>query len=115
MRKATGNSEILKNKSNDRDINFLVVFRPAKPKELLREGITWLTDVGHNSWWHMKRAQHAAYNPKFPNYSDIPVVAINRLKDPPTWLKVATTLEKPPITNHREISSHQGEKIGKNW
>ena len=25
-----------------------------------------------------------------------PVVAINRLKDPPTWLKVATALEKPP-------------------
>ena len=24
------------------------------------------------------------------------VVAIKRLKDPPTWLKVATTLEKPP-------------------
>ena len=25
-----------------------------------------------------------------------PVVAKNRLKDLPTWLKVATTLEKPP-------------------
>ena len=23
------------------------------------------TDVGHNSWWHMKCAQHAAHNPKF--------------------------------------------------
>ena len=29
-----------------------------------------------------------------------PVVAINRLKDPPTWLKVATTLEKPPTPTH---------------
>ena len=25
-----------------------------------------------------------------------PVVAINRLKDPPTWLKVTTTLEENP-------------------
>ena len=25
-----------------------------------------------------------------------PVAAITRLKDPPTWLKVATTLENPP-------------------
>ena len=35
--KATRNSEILKNKSKDRDSNFLVVFSPAKPTELLAE------------------------------------------------------------------------------
>ena len=29
-----------------------------------------------------------------------PVVAKNTLKDPPTWLKVATTLEKPPTPTH---------------
>ena len=28
------------------------------------------------------------------------VVAIKRLKDPPTWLKVATTLEKSPTPTH---------------
>ena len=27
-------------------------------------------------------------------------MAINKLKDPPTWLKVATTLEKPPTPTH---------------
>ena len=27
-------------------------------------------------------------------------MAKNRLKDPPTWLKVATTLEKPPAPTH---------------
>ena len=27
-------------------------------------------------------------------------MAINSLKDPPTWLKVATTLEKPPTPTH---------------
>ena len=38
-----------------------------------------------------------------------PVVAIHRsLKDPPTWLKVATTLEKPP--------THYGNKdLGPHW
>ena len=29
-----------------------------------------------------------------------PVVAINKLKDLPTWFKVATTLEKPPPPTH---------------
>ena len=33
-----------------------------------------------------------------------PVVAINRLRDPPTRLKVATTLEKPPPTFAEESS-----------
>ena len=42
-----------------------------------------------------------------------PVVAINRLKDPPTWLKVATTLETPPIPTHWfsiKMSSYQYRK-----
>ena len=63
--KATWNSEILKNKSKDRDNNFLVVISYNKPKELLREEKGWLTDVDHNSWWHIKCAQHAAHNSKF--------------------------------------------------
>ena len=44
----------------------------------------------------MKCAQHAAYNPKFEKDGIIqtsPVAAMDRLKDPPTWLKVATTQE----------------------
>ena len=32
------------------------------------------------------------------------MVAMKRLKDPPTWLKVATTLEKPPTPTHRRIT-----------
>ena len=73
MRKATWNSEILKNKSKDRDSYFLVMFS-KEHKELLREEKGWLTDVGHNPGWHMKRAQHAAHNPKFEklDYPDIP-------------------------------------------
>ena len=74
------------------------MFPLARPKELLRKEKGWLTDVGHNSWWHMKCAQHAAHNPKFEK--TFPVVTIKRLKDPPTWLKVATTLEKPPTPTH---------------
>ena len=46
--------------------------------------------------WNVHNMQHIIPNPKRCDYSDIPlVVAENRLKDPPTWLKVATTLEKP--------------------
>ena len=35
-----------------------------------------------------------------------PVVAIKRSKDPPTWLKVATTLEKKPPTTHHCSSKY---------
>ena len=53
----------------------------------------------------MKHAQHAAH---IPNSKDgiiqtSQVVAKNRLKDPPTWLKVATTLERPPTPTHFHI------------
>ena len=64
-RKATRKSKILKNKSKNRESDCLVVFPPARTKELWREEKGQLIDVGHNSWWHMKRAQHAAHNPKF--------------------------------------------------
>ena len=40
-------------------------FPPAKHNELLGKEKGWLTDVGHNSWWHLKRANHAAHKPKF--------------------------------------------------
>ena len=31
------------------------------------------------------------------------VVVINRLKDPPTWLNEATTIEMPPILTHLHL------------
>ena len=39
------------------------------------------------------------------------VVAINRLKDPPTWLKVATTFEKPPTLTHGVDTKYLRENI----
>ena len=66
----------------------IVIFRwyfpPVRPKELLREEKGWLTDVGHNSWLHIKCAQHAAHNPKFErwNYSDILSDGHKRIKAP---------------------------------
>ena len=48
----------------------------------------------------MKRAQHAAHNPKFDKMGLSPVVAKNILKDPSTRLNVVTTLEKPPTPTH---------------
>ena len=50
--------------------------------------------------WNVFNMQHTIPNSKKWNYSDIPVVAIKRLKNPPTWLKVVTTLEKPPPATH---------------
>ena len=68
------------------------------PKELLRQEKEWLTDVGHNLWWHMQHAQHAVHKPKFEKMGLFrhPCDGMERLKDPPTWMKVTTTLEKDP-------------------
>ena len=46
--------------------------------------------------WNVLNMQHITPNLKRWDYSDIPGGGHERLKDPPTWLKVATTLEKPP-------------------
>ena len=53
-RKATWKSKILKNKPKYRYSNLLVIFSVIT-KELLREAKGWLTDVGHNSWWHINQ------------------------------------------------------------
>ena len=58
--------------------------------------LAWISD----DTWNVHNMQHIIPNSKRWDYSDIPVVAINKLKDPPTWLKVATTLEKPPTPTH---------------
>ena len=72
IRRATWTSKIFESK--DTDIIFWWYFPPARPKELLREEKGWLTYIGHNSWWHMKCAQHAANNPnaKRCDYPDSP-------------------------------------------
>ena len=45
--------------------------------------------------WNALNMPHIIPNLKRWDYSDI-----NRIKDPPTWLKVATILEKPPTPTH---------------
>ena len=47
--------------------------------------------------WNVLNTQHIT--PKSEKMAS-PVMAIKRLKDPPTWLGVATTLEKPPTPTH---------------
>ena len=54
--------------------------------------------IGYNWWWHLRRAQNAAHNPKFEKmklFRHPRWWYLRRLKDPPTWLKVTTTLEDP--------------------
>ena len=66
-------------------------------------------DVGHNSWWHMKRAQPAAYKPRLKEMGLFrhPGGGIwkDSWMDPATRLKVTTTLEEkqPPPTCYGEI------------
>ena len=49
-KKSNLESKILKNKSEDKDSHFLVIFSYSKSKNLLRQEKGWLTDVGHNLW-----------------------------------------------------------------
>ena len=46
--------------------------------------------------WNMLKMQHITPIRKHGIIQISPVMAMKILKDPPTWLKVATTLEKPP-------------------
>ena len=50
---------------------------------------------------NMLNMQHIIPNSKRWDYSDNACGAIDRLKDSPTWLKVATILENPQIPTHR--------------
>ena len=46
--------------------------------------------------WNMLNMQYLTPYLKRWDYSDIPGGGTKRLKDPPTWLKVTTTLKKDP-------------------
>ena len=50
--------------------------------------------------WNVLNMQIIIPNSKRWDYSDIAGGGHNRLKYPPTWLKVATTLEKPPTPTY---------------
>ena len=55
-------------------------------KKLLRKEKGWLTDVGHNLWWHMKCPQYAAHNTQIRKDGIIqtsPVVAIKNWRTHP--------------------------------
>ena len=49
----------------------------------------------HDDTWDMLNMHHIAPNLKRWIIKTSLIVSIKRLKDPPTWLKVDTTLEKP--------------------
>ena len=67
-------------------VQILVYNSPARPKAILRKEERWLTDVGHNSWRHMKSAQHAAHNPKFEKLGLFRHARWWRLKDKRTHI-----------------------------
>ena len=51
--------------------------------------------------WNVLNMQHIIPNSKKMGlFRHPPVVAINIFKDPPTWLKVAATLENIPTPTH---------------
>ena len=55
--------------------------------------------------WNVLNMQHINPNSKSWVIQTSPVVALKRLQQPPTWLKVTTTLEKTPTLTHRDLIS----------
>ena len=85
IRKVTWNNKILKNKSKDRDSNFLVMFSSSKIQRPIekREGMAhWCWPQIHDDTWNVLNMQHIIPNSKSWDYSDIPggLVATKRLK-----------------------------------
>ena len=54
----------------------------------------------HNDTWNVLSMQHITPNLKDGIINLSSVVAIKRLKDLPTWLRMATTLEMLPTPTH---------------
>ena len=50
--------------------------------------------------WNVLNIQHITPHSKRWDYSDTSGGGHKKIKGPPTWLKVATTLEKPPTVTH---------------
>ena len=55
----------------------------------------------HDDTWNVLNMQDITPNSERCDYSDITGGGHKKIKDPPTWLKVATTLEKPPTPTHQ--------------
>ena len=114
----TWNSKILNNKSKDRDSNFIVMFLQQSLKsywERKRDDSLMLATIRDDTW----NVFNVHINPNLKDgiIQSSLVVAINKLKEPPTWLKVATTLKKAPHPHN--LSSTFGDmhsaKSGLHW
>ena len=57
----------------------------------------------HDDTWSVPNMQHMTPNSRRRDYSDIRGDGYKKIKDPSTWLKVATTLEKSPPPTHAQI------------
>ena len=67
-------------------------------------------DVGPNSWWHMKHAQHAAHNTKLKKNGIIqipPIVTIKKTKEPAHMVESCFT-RVTEYSDSSPINGHQG-------
>ena len=66
-----------------------------------------LTTICDDTWNVLNITAHKTQIRKDGIIQTPPLVAIKRLKDPPTWLKVVTTLERPPTPTHMAAYSSE--------
>ena len=93
----------------------IVMFSPARPKELLGEEKGWLMlAIVRDDTWNVLNMQYITPNSKRWDCSDILVGRQKGLKDLPAWMKVTTTLEKDP-TPHPNILGELGQYLGCRW
>ena len=83
--KVTWNSKILKNKSKDRDSNFLVMFFSSKAWRAIekkrRDGSLKLATIRDDTW-NVLNLQHITPNSKRWDYSDIPSGSHGQIQGP---------------------------------
>ena len=89
IRKATWNCKILKNKSKDRDSDFLVMFVFLQQSlksywERRRDDSLMLATIRDDTW-NVHNIQYIIPNSKRWDYSDIPGGGHIQIKDPPMW------------------------------
>ena len=77
----------------------LLLMRSSCRAEGLLRGKGWLTDVGHNSWWHIKCAQHAAQNSKRRDFQTSSVMVLEEIKWPACMVKGGHRLREIPQTS----------------
>ena len=79
------------------------ILPPARPNEIFRKVKGWLTDIGHNLWWHIRCGQHAAHYTKFEK--------MKLFKHPWCWPKLVLSVSRSGQSFRSPCVSYEINKL----